>query len=421
MAKKKEPEVVKEEIASLPNAEVEKPKKRGRAKKEEEMEELIIDGVKETDTPTEEQPVAESKEAEAEIEEAVDNLTRKLREIYSTSRSVKYAKKDTIKQLIKESETSDGWRDDDAKVKNEYDRLREETAELSLAVDNSKKEIKTVILDGIEPDEDIAWVCVGHLKNRGDDAVYKIKIAVSELTAYTQSDFENLTIESETELTRTLKDIASRWAGAEVQVVINKVYEERQEAYASRLAASEMLARWNFRRNSAGAKKPNYSVGSKVKAEVVEVKRDRMKVSVYGQDTWIKSDEIFWGFENPVYDKYSVGDYVNVLLLDVIPDFPYETQGKTYHLTKVIASVKQATPNPMIKKFKKYSVGGEYLARPIYRTKSGRVMCITYDDVNILATPAAVNKEGKVVKIRLTGKDDETYKLWGDVINPRVR
>ena len=441
MAAKKEvvkkTKAIEAEFSSLPKSEIEKetkPKRGGRQKKvvEEEVGELILDGEPISDaiegaTPDTEDIPSEDEVIDEVVNEAVDEIadriTQRLSEIYGGDRKVKYANKKTMKALAKASKTQDGWREDGDEVKNDYDLLREETAELALAVDNNKKELKTIHIDECIPDEEIGFVVSGHLKSRGNKAKYQIKVALSELTAYTQSDFEGLKISTNEDMIRALKDVASRWVGSDIQVVITKVYESSRTAYASRLMASEMLARWNFRRHVGNSKKPSFGLGSKVKAQIVERKRDRLKVSIYGQETWIGVDEIVYGFAKPLYEyeEYEVGNWVNVLITDIIPDWVYEpgTGDNSYHLTKLEASIKQARENPLIENFHKYVVGGEYEAEPVFRTKSGRIMCVTWNGISILATPGAVGREGRRVMIRVTGKDDKTFKIWGNIIDPR--
>ena len=322
MARKKTSEdatKVQEKLSALPSDDKAEPKKktstRGKKKAEEpvvEDEEITVDGAPaETleesviNEPTTEDLAKEVEQDEIttsneddqeadEILEVMDKLQMRLHQIYGTKRSIKRAKRQTLKDMSKDFATADGYRRDIV-VKNEIDYIREETAVLAQAVDNYRKEIKTIHVTGVEPDDDIGWVLTGHL-NR-ENPQYKIKVALSEFIAYTQADTAGLDIKNDHDLVNTFRDIASRWIGTDIQVVITKVYQKSLQAYASRLMASEMLAKYYFRRIANGQKKPMFTEGSKVKAQIVEVKRDRVRVSVYGQDAWVKADECFWVFE----------------------------------------------------------------------------------------------------------------------------
>lgn len=445
--RKKSTEDVKEAINSLPSGEITEeevktktPKKTSSKKKqveEDDAEELIIDG-----KPYEEKMEEEMQEDAAEdsssdeefteeeneqISNAVNQLTTMLTQIYgSKKRKMKHASREFIQQMAQGNKTADAfYLSDEEKVKNEVDFFKEESQELSLACNNEKKELKTVHIYGAEKDENLSWCAVGYLKSRGGkNAQYKIKIPASELTVFTQTDLEGLGLESNKDMLEAIHQIVSRWVGTDIQVTIKRVYAERKEAFASRLEASEKLARNFFRRNAKGSNKPRYGIGDKVSAQIVEVKRDRVKVSIYGQDTWIKSNEVAWAITGKVSDLFKAGQRVNVLITNIIPDWLHENKvyDIKYHLSLIEASIKQASPNPIIEKFeKKYQIDGEYEANYLYSLKSGRIMCLTDDMVNIVGTPAAVGKIGKVVKIRIVGKDPKTYQIWGDIVNPNVR
>ena len=359
-----------------------------------------------------------------EILEEMDKLQMKLHQIYGTRRSIKRAKRQTIKDMSKDFATTDGYRKDIV-VKNEIDYIREETAVLAQAVDNYRKEIKTIHVTGVEPDDDIGWVLTGHLNK--ENPQYKIKVALSEFIAYTQADTAGLEIKTDHDLINTFRDIASRWIGTDIQVVITKVYQKSLQAYASRLMASEMLAKYYFRRIANGRTKPMFTEGSKVKAQIVEVKRDRVRVSVYGQDAWVKADECFWVFEGPLYDVLHVGEWVNVLILECANDWIYENQEHAYHLAKLTVSIKQARPNPAAKNFKNYEKGGIYEARPLFvRHNNGQIMCTLGKDekaINILCRPSAVGNTimGGYVKVMVDGKDEDTFRIWGHIIDPNLR
>lgn len=452
MPKKKvvdETKKVNEELSTLPSDEkvekktAKKPatKKTTKAAKEkpiDENEELNIDGQAANTEETVLEEVS-AKEVVAEVEQTevtsegaeeteellvqVDKIAERLHQIYGTRRSIKRQKASAKKEYSKSFATTDGWKNDGIKVENEYDLLREETSILAQAVDNSTKEIKTIHITGVEPDEDIGWVLVGHLQK--DNPQYKIKIALSEFVAFTQTDFEGLKITNNDDLVSALRDIASHWIGTDLQVVITKVYEAHRMAYASRLMASELLARWYFRKNVKGKTHPAFTVGSKVKAQIVEVKRDRVRVSVYGQDAWVSADECFWVFSGPLYDTLHAGQWVNVVILDAITDWLFETNEKQYHLAKLQVSIKQTRPNPAAKNFENYYKGGIYEAKPIFvKHENGKIMCTLGEgekSINILCAPSAVGVLGNRVKVMIDGKDENTYRIWGHIVAPNVR
>lgn len=447
MAKKKvvdETTKVQESLSALPKDSVdETPKKKGGRKKvtkEVANEDITIDdapaeGIEDSiiEEPTMEDLVAEVEQvnvsdneaAEAEeLSEVMDLLQRRISEIYGGKRSIRRAKRASIMQMSKEFKTTDGWKKDGITVKNEYDYIKEETALLARAVDNYSKEIKTIHLTGVEPDDDIGWVVTGYLKNL-ENPQYKIKIGLSEFIAYTQSDLSGLDIKNNHDLTNALRDIASRWIGTDVQVVITKVYQKSLTAYASRLMASELLARYYFRSVKEGHKRPAFVAGSKVKAQIVEVKRDRVRVSVYGQDAWVEADECFWVFEGPLYDVMKAGEWVNVLILECNKDWVYENHENSYHLAKLVVSIKQSRPNPAAKNFANYAKGGIYEARPLFvKHNNGKVMCTLgakEKSINILCNPSSTGVLGNRVKVMVDGKDEETCRIWGHIIDPDLR
>ncbi|MBE6021841.1 MAG: hypothetical protein E7231_01250 [Cellulosilyticum sp.] len=431
---------VKESLSALPEDSIkEAPKKKGgRPKKvEAPVEDITIDGapaegeedslIKETTiediaAEVEQLEIADDSNEDEEIKEVMDLFQKRIAEIYSGKRSIRRAKKGSLKKLASEYQTTDGWKKDGIVVKNEFDYIREETALLAQAVDNYSKEIKTIHVTGVEPDDEIGWVVVGQLKI--ENPQYKIKVGLSEFIAYTQADLSGLEIKNNHDLTNAFRDIASRWIGTDIQVVITKVYQKSLTAYASRLMASELLAKYYFRRVAEGHKRPAFVAGSKVKAQIVEVKRDRVRVSVYGQDAWVEANECLWVFEGPLYNVFKPGKWVNVLILECNKDWLYENHENSYHLAKLVVSIKQSRPNPAAKNFENYAKGGIYEARPLFtQHNNGKVMCTmgtAEKQINILCNPSSTGVLGNKVKVMVDGKDEETCKLWGHIVDPNL-
>lgn len=345
----------------------------------------------------------------SELEEDTDEIMEALIEAYKRRKvnSLDYSER---KKRAHEGIVADDryLLNDENRAKTREDNIRDEYKELAAATNTRSRVIKWIHLDGMEEDEKYGYVVVGHLSNRSKPE-FRIKIATSELEMFNLDDFK-----TDNALNLFEREI-QKWIGNDIQAMIFQVNEENCTAIASRLAASEILARRYFRAKK-GSKA--FGEGNIVTATVMTTRRDRIKVCAYGQDMTIKSEEASWLSQNPLDIEFRKGEKVNVKLLEVNNDFVYSVNNKNYHLAKIKGSIRQATENPNEIYFDQFKVGGRYEGVIKNSTVDGKIFVTLGGVMDCLCNPAAVGAMGSRCLVKITKADDKKKFIWGDIINP---
>ena len=302
------------------------------------------------------------------------------------------------------------------------DWIQDEYKELSLASNPKRKSIKIVRVIGIEGDsvDELRLVCRLRNKDKVVDShrgEFKIVIPSYELTDWNPEDFKSA--RGAVDFERDLE----RWIGCDLQVVIFQVNEKERIASASRLSAAELLSYKYFKAKRKNGQ-PQYTEGMILTGTVMTTRKDRLVVSVNGQDIKIKSEEASWTPQLPLDNEFKKGQKVNVKILEIDNSYTRQVGKYTYKLSKLKGSIKQAQINPNKAHFDYYKLYQKYIARVKGETPDGTKVFCTLEPHNVscLADASLIGKVsvGEECMVMITRIDEKECKLWGQVVNPNI-
>ena len=304
-----------------------------------------------------------------------------------------------------------------ARAKSQTDWTKEEYAELAQAASKRETHIKWVKLIGVEDDDKYGICMIARLcnkdpytdQNRGQ---FKIKIPVSEFAVFDPSNPSYQGKDGYFHFTRELDN----WVGNNIQVIIYNVVEKDRVAFASRLAASVRLSSYYFK-----GKKPRFKEGQILTGQVMSAKRDRVTVSVYGQDFNIKTEEATWTAALPLHEEFKVGQYVDVKILSVDNSFVWKTNQHEYQLTKLTGSIKQATENPNELYYDDFELEGKYIGQVKSSTADGmKVFVVVANKILVMCDAPQIGTLGDRVYLKITKKEDKTHQFWGKIVRASI-
>ena len=157
-----------------------------------------------------------------------------------------------------------------------------------------------------------------------------------------------------------LNDLRSR-IGAKVRFVVFQYDENRQIAYASRLAAMEADGKHFYDMPQANGE-PRVYPGQKCVVRIISTRQDRLVAECLGADVTIKSEELSWNSIGAVDREFAVGDN-RVAVIKSVERFDYPVGNRVYHLHKVTASIREAEPDPREIYLDQFRVGDVYAGR----------------------------------------------------------
>lgn len=169
-----------------------------------------------------------------------------------------------------------------------------------------------------------------------------------------------------------------------------------------------------------------FQTGSKVQARVVAASKTFIQVEVAGAETFITDKEISWNYVNDCRDICNVGDKIFILIrsverakeplrLDDRRDFTFPV--------KFIASKKRLEEDPREIYFDHYHLGSQIQATvtSIEEGKNKNVIFCNdgrYDlYCNMRAGVGLIPHKGDTVIVNITGKDEKTRNVWGEIVH----
>lgn len=376
-------------------------------------------------TKAEELTIDEAPEESNGLIDSEDNPTIDLKSLLAavygkkTVEKMSYYEKKNIYGAT-ETSTDNLHRDVNARAKSRIDWIKEEFAELSLAANPAKNVIKWVKVIGVEEDEKYGLCMIARLCNKDPyidqmRGQFKIKIPVSEFRVFDPADEQFSGKKGYFHFTREL----DKMMNINVQVMVYEVNEKSRTAIASRLAASERLASYYFKEDENG--KAKYKVGDILTGMVVSAKKDSIIVSVYGQDFKVKTAEAKWNCVRALFDEFKIGQYVNVKILSIDNNFEWKVNGRSYNLSKVEGSCRQAEEDPNIVYYDDYAIGGKYVGQIKHITADGLKAFVSLGkDVLCVCDAPLLGVAGDESYIMITKKDDETHQFWGNILKADV-
>lgn len=404
-------EATEEKVAEKKTTKKKAPKKDAKAKGKEantNEAELEIEEIPESET----EPIDDLDEEAEAMRMATELFSR----IFAKKKvnGMTYAEKKEV--YGKDIKSADKMRlSEDERAMQRADYAKEEYKELALAANPKKNILKVVEITGAVPDEKYGYVLEARLvskdpfldKKRGE---FTIRIPLSEFADLSNDE----SFQGKNGLYH-LDRALNRLLGLRVHVSIFEVNEKKAEAWASRLAASAKLSKYNFR---GGNGKPGFKVGDVVTGTVIFTKRDSIVVSVYGQDCKIKTEDTTWTAAGPLYEEFRIGQKVNVKIMELDNDAVWSVNGHEYHLSKVKLSVKEATVNPNEAYFDKFEQGGKYLGEVKSITRDGtKVFVVLANKVLCLCDAPGLGVLGDRVVVLITKMDEKDKRIWGNIVS----
>ncbi len=308
-------------------------------------------------------------------------------------------------------------RDASVRAKSIVDWTKEEYAELAKAAEPHSNHIKWVKVIGVEEDDKYGICMIARLMNKDpyvdrNRGQFKVRIPVSEFAAF---DPTNPSFQGEKGYFYFKREL-DNWVGNNVQVIFYDVNEKKRVAWASRLAASALLSKFYFR-----GSKPKFKKGQILTGQVMSAKRDRVTISVYGQDFNVRTDEATWTAALPLHEEFKIGQYVDVKILDVDNTFAWNVNKHNYELTKLVGSIKQASENPNEVYYNDFEIEGKYVGQVKSSTADGlKVFVVVANKILVMCDAPLIGTLGDQVYLQITKKDDKDKLFWGKIIKSSI-
>lgn len=183
-----------------------------------------------------------------------------------------------------------------------------------------------------------------------------------------------------------LKDLINRRMNSTVCFIVTYVNEKNGIAYGSHLHALARTAR-NYYVNLQRDQMPLVKKGMKVRGQVIQVNKIGVWVEALGAECFIRQDEIDWLRRSDISELYSVGDSVDVRVLDIKPH-KIKLIGKNKELQTITisASIKQTEPNPNKVYYDQFDVNSSGSGEVTQVTDTG-IFVIFSDKISVFCRP----------------------------------
>jgi len=371
--------------------------------------------------PKKEAPVRKPAKPKKESKDLATDLSKKRVE------DMKYDEKTQVYGALDQSKDKI-FRTQEARAKQAGDWMKEEFQILSAAVKQKKDHLLRVLITGRTKDEDYGPCMVARLcdKDKVTDmhrGYFRILIPIDFFVDL--ADEESMWAVDDKETSERYKNaIIDRFLDIKVDVVVFRVNEFERRALASRLDASQWLSQKYFKGGSTYDTRAYFHEGDVATGQVLAAMKDRLVVSVYGQDFAIRSKESSWLANSALYDEFRVGQMVDVKLLSIDNNYQKEVMGKKYNLTKIVGSIRQASMNPNQLFFNDYNEGDLYICR--VKSRANHHVYVTVNDqIVVMCDEIPSGRIHEDAKVRITKKeivkDKETgenvYRFYGNLIN----
>lgn len=363
---------------------------------EETMQETSVDTVSESGTPAEdiseasdsviteegnnageestEQKEEESEEPDELTEEEEQMLKELQRRVSRRGHKLTKASKEEKKEMFRSDHvvTETG----ELEVKTESTMLKEDMIELNASAQAGRILEGTIIgCRSTNPDSDTASTVAEVLYGNGTCTVLipDFVLFQFDITKYRTKEYQQA-------IAKRVKEMI----GANVKFVVKNFDQKTKTAYADRLKAMESEAYGNFIRATREGK-PRVIPGMLVQARIVAVRKNALIVYALGSEAVIKKDEVSWFYISDLREEFHVNQMVIVKVLDVKAAEVEKYQKEKYTLVATKLSIKQTTPDPMLKWFDFFKVGGLYQATitgineagtGVFVTLQNRVVCM---------------------------------------------
>lgn len=297
-------------------------------------------------------------------------------------------------------------------VKTDADLKREEAYALQLASQSIPKKVLNGIIQGFGYTPN--GIPVFNVTQEGTKGFIQIKIPASQMFMYDAKQYESMGDNGK----KFLEHEMIARIGAPIRFCVYQFDEKNMIAYGSRIAAMESDAAFNYVHIPPNEDRPRIFEGILAQAVVIGVRRDRVRIEVFGADTTLKSEDLSWKALGVLTDEFKVGDSFIVKVKSVEMK-KYEINGKEYRLPKIKASKKEAEQKPADLYFDQFEEGqcvmGEIKAMA---DNNGVFVCIE-NKMDVLCSVPRVNVPARGMRcvVEITKKDPETKRLNGIIRN----
>lgn len=373
-------------------------------------EDLAANETLSEEVPAEDQAVEDDSDtADDELTEEEMRIFEELqRKVSRKNRSITKATRQEKKQMYSSDHvvTETG----ELEVKTESTKLKEDLMELNASY-QAKRILEGTIIGyrSANPDSDIATNLAEVEFGNGTCTVLipDFVLFQFDITKYRTKEYQ--------------QGIAKRvreMIGARVKFVVKTLDQPNRTAYADRLKAMETEAYANYLRDTREGK-PRVIPEMLVQARVVAVRKDALIVYALGSESIIRKNEISWFYISDLREEYKVNDMVIVKVLEVKSAEVEKYQHEKYRLVATKLSIKQTTPDPMLKWFDFFKVGGAYQATITGVTESGSGVFVTLQNrvVCMCGYPKFGNLpvlgEQRVVEVTEKKDDENGKRIYG--------
>lgn len=229
---------------------------------------------------------------------------------------------------------------------------------------------------------------------------------------------------SDDEETRNLKrkylrDELVAYIGANVSFVIQEFDEKEKLALANRVAAMDLITRLNYVRPNKKDpdNRPEIFEGLRVAAEVLAVRKDRIRINVKGVDTTITSGRELSSvaLEN-LTNEFKVGDKFYVKVKEIKSG---RTKiDRTYaHLKEIKVSKTEGEPKESDLFFSSFQVG-QICGATVKRIEDNNIFVRLEDKMDAMCPipTVGVPNVGSIVNVKITKMEDEKKFIYAKVI-----
>ena len=251
-----------------------------------------------------------------------------------------------------------------------------------------------------------------------------VKIRIPDMLFLAPSIYKDFKVElSDDEATKELKrkylqDELVAYIGANVAFVIQQFDEPEKLAIANRLVAMDLLTKLNYIRPDKRDKdgRPRVFEGLKVAAEVIAVRKDRIRVNVQGVDTTIHSGRDLSSVAlQSLPEEFKNGDKFYVKVKE-IKNSEVKVDRK-YNLREIVVSKTEGEPKESDLFFSSFTIG-QICGATVKRIEDGSVFVRLENKMDAMCPIPTVCAfhPGDIVNVIITKMEDDTKFIYGKVI-----
>ena len=264
------------------------------------------------------------------------------------------------------------------------------------------KKILTGTIQGVERSEDnpdISYAVIYH-------GEFKVIIPAEALVAPPE-DFRDQ------KPADVMHYLITKRLGAEVDYIVKGVDAKTGIAAASRLEAMALKRRQYYYGTDRDGNNLLYE-GSTAEARVVSVIRAGIFVDLFGVECYIPQKELSYQRLMDAGAVYQPGQRVLIKILEL------DRKGRDN--IHVVASVKQAGPNPYERALRKYSVGNRYVGTVSLVDTTGVFVSLDGGIDCLCAFPKRGRPpRGSRVTVRILGINNDSNRIWGAITHTTSR